>query len=338
MSERTVSGVLSLALLGVLAGLFFFSLSLGRVGGPLVDSLPWDFLYLDPDVFGETNRLILVEVRLPRTLLAVMTGLSLGLSGAVLQGLFRNPLADPGIIGTSSTASLGAVVVLYFSLAEYSNLALTAGGVAGALLGLVGLYILTGKKPGTTGFILAGVALSSLAVAMTSLALSLAPSPFATLEILFWMMGSVADRTFTHVWIALPLMITGWLLLLGAGRGVDALCLGEESATNLGFNVPNIRARIILGCALCVGAAVSVTGAIGFIGLVVPHILRPLVGFQPRALLVPAGIGGACLLLLADIAVRLMPPGPELKLGVLTALVGAPFFFWLLVRYRREML
>jgi len=332
------TALLTIFLLVMLLVLMLFSLSLGRAGGPVLDLLPWDALGATGKALGKTEWIILMDIRLPRSFLAVITGITLGLSGAAMQGLFRNPLADPGIIGTSSTASLGAVIVLYFGLGGGHFLALPAGGITGALLGLIGLYILTGRHPTTTGFILAGVALGTLAVSLSSLALNLAPSPYASLEILFWMMGSVADRSFSQIWVALPFMGAGWVLILTSGRGIDALSLGEEGATSLGFNVSYLQARIVIGSALCVGASVSISGAIGFVGLTVPHLLRPLVGYQPKALLIPSALGGGVLVLMADLAVRAMPPGPELKLGVLTAIVGAPFFFWLLVRYRKEML
>jgi len=181
--------------------------------------------------------------------------------------------------------------------------------------------------------VLAGMALSSLAGALTSLALSLSPNPFALAEIVFWLLGSLADRSLTHVWLALPFMAVGWALLLTAGRHLDALTLGELTARSLGVDLGRLRLRIVLGTALAVGAAVAVSGTIGFVGLIVPHLMRPLVGWQPGRLLLPSALGGAALTLAADIAVRL-PGGAELKLGVVTALIGAPFFLALVLRTR----
>jgi iron complex transport system permease protein len=283
-------------------------------------------------------KIILMEVRLPRMILGLMVGATLGLSGAALQGLLRNPLAEPGLVGTSSGAALGAVIVFYFSIGGTSGAFVPLGGMAGALLALVVLYALTGRDSNIMTLILAGVAINSFAGAMTSLALNLAPSPFAALEIVFWMLGSLADRSLEHVQIALPLTLAGWALLLSTGRPLDALTLGEDTAASLGYSRTWVRARVIGGTGLAVGAAVSVTGVIGFVGLVVPHLLRPLVGHRPSRLLVPSALAGAVLTLLSDIAVRLMPFGPELKLGVVTSIIGAPFFLYLLLKSRRATL
>ena len=305
------------------------SLSIGRNAGPVLDTL-----ITSNALSSGLIEIILLEVRLPRTLLALLTGATLGLTGAALQGLFRNPLAEPGVIGVSSSAVLGAVMVLYYGIANNLIFALPAGGIAGAVVGLLFLYLLAGKRCDITTLILAGVAISAISSAATSLALNMAPSPYAALEILFWLMGSVADRSMDQVWVALPFMAVGAILLLTTGRGLDALSIGEKGAQSLGVNLNTLRFRIIAGTALSVGAAVSVTGAIGFIGLVVPHLLRPLARHQPGKLLIPSALGGACLLMAADIVVRLMPPGPELKLGVITAMIGAPFFLWLVFHLR----
>jgi iron complex transport system permease protein len=287
---------------------------------------------------SEATRIIVIELRLPRAILGVMVGATLGLAGAALQGFLRNPLAEPGLIGVSSTAALGAVLTLYTGIAAAFTLALPLGGVTGALIGVALLHILAGRNGGALTLILAGIAITSMGGALTALVLNLAPSPFAALEIVFWLMGSLADRSFDHVWLALPFMVVGWALLLTVGRPLDALTLGEDTAQSLGFNLGQVRARLILGTALSVGAATAVAGTIGFLGLVVPHILRPLVGHQAGKLLLPSALGGAILMLLADIAVRLPFPGNELKLGVLTALVGGPFFLWLIVAYRRRLI
>ncbi|MGE5515192.1 MAG: FecCD family ABC transporter permease [Bacteroidota bacterium] len=269
------------------------------------------------------------DIRLPRTLLAVLTGASLGLSGAVLQGLLRNPLADPGVVGVSAVASLGAVLAFYFGLWSVA-----AGGIAGGLAAALLLIVLAGRNTGTLTLLLAGVALSSFAVALTSLALNLAPSPLAAYEIMFWLLGSVADRSWDHVGTALPFVITGWALLLTTGRGLTALSLGDDVAHTLGIELGRLRLAAVTGTALCVGGSVAVTGSIGFVGLVVPHLLRPLVGHDAGRLLGASALGGALLLLAADIAVRLVAVGQELKLGVTTALVGAPFFLWQVLRMR----
>ena len=274
--------------------------------------------------------LVLMELRLPRALLGALVGFSLGLTGAVMQGYLRNPLADPGILGISSAAALGAVVVFYGGLAGSLSLALPLGGIAGAAIAALGINGLAARGTGTLGLILAGVGLSSLAGALTALALNLAPNPYAALEIVFWLMGSLADRSMDHVWLCLPLMALGWVLMLSTARALDALALGEDTAASLGFDLVSVRIRIVTGAALAVGSGVAVSGAIGFVGLVVPHLVRPLVGARPGASLWASGLLGAVLVLGADLAVRLLPTRPELKLGVVTALVGAPFLIALL--------
>lgn len=279
---------------------------------------------------------IFVEIRLPRVLLGLLVGGSLGLCGAALQGLLRNPLAEPGLLGASSGAALGAVLMFYFGLGGGLSLLLPAGAVAGAVLALLVLYGLAGRQGNFLSLILAGVAINAFAAALTSLALNFAPSPYAALEILFWMLGSLADRSLAHVWLVIPLMLPGWCIVAAAARGLDALTLGEDSAHSLGFDPRRTQWLVIGGTALAVGAAVAVTGVVGFVGLVVPHLLRPLVGHRPSRLLLPSCLAGAALTVAADTAVRLMPPGPELKLGVVTALLGAPFFVHLMYRLRRE--
>ncbi|GAN86648.1 iron ABC transporter permease [Komagataeibacter intermedius] len=281
--------------------------------------------------------IIVEQLRLPRALLAIMVGGTLGLSGAVLQGYLRNPLADPGILGVSGGAALGAVSVFYTGLMQVSVMALPLGGLAGALCAVVVLMGLVGRG-GTLVLLLAGAALSSFAAALTALVLNLVPSPYASFEIMHWLMGSLTDRTFTHVWICLPGVVCGMLLMLSAGRALDALTLGEDVAESLGFRLHGVcgmQTRIVLGAALSVGSCVAVSGAIGFVGLVVPHLLRPLTGYQPSRLLVPSALGGSLLLLGADMVVRVVSAGTELQLGVLTALVGAPVFFIRVIMLKR---
>ncbi len=285
---------------------------------------------------GEAAAIIMREVRLPRALLAAAVGFSLGLSGAALQGFLRNPLAEPGIIGVSASASLGAVLVFYTGLAGASLLALPAGALAGALVGMLVLLGIAARSASTLTLILAGVALTSLCGALTSLVLNLSPNPFASYEIIFWLLGSIKDRSMEHVWLALPLMAAGWALILAQARTLDALTFGEEAASSLGANVGRSRVMLIAGVALCVGAGTAVTGAIAFIGLVVPHLLRPFTDRLPGSLLLPSALGGAALLTAADIVSRVIVPGQELNVGVVTALIGAPFFLWLVTRSRRE--
>src|SRR5262245_11398980 len=280
--------------------------------------------------------LVLVELRLPRALLGCLVGFSLGLCGAALQGLLRNPLAEPGIIGVSSMASLGAVIVFYFGLSGVFLLALPLGGVAGAMVATILLLGLAGRGVSTMTLILAGVAIYSFANAATALALNLAPNPFAVMEIVYWLLGSLADRSLPYVWLVLPIMLAGWALILISGPPLDALTLGEDTAKSLGFNLGRLRFQLVAGTALAVGSAVAVAGSIGFVGLVVPHLLRPLVAHRPGRLLLVSGLGGAVLTLASDITVRLLPVQPELKLGVVTAIIGAPFLFSLIYRLRAE--
>ena len=282
---------------------------------------------------SDTAVLIMREIRLPRALLGLLIGGTLGLSGAALQGFLRNPLAEPGIIGVSSSAALGAVIALYSGLSAAFTLALPVLAIGGALVSVLILQLLSGGRS-TLTLILAGVAITSLAGALTSLALNLSPNPYAATEIIFWMLGSLTDRSMGHVWLATPFIVTGSVLVLLTARSLEALTLGEDASASMGVNLSRTRVLIVLGTALSVGAATAVSGVIGFVGLVVPHMLRPFVDHRPALLLPVSALGGALLLLVADITVRLVTPGSELKLGVLTALVGAPFFLWLVIRAR----
>ncbi|MEO1610279.1 MAG: iron ABC transporter permease [Pseudomonadota bacterium] len=287
---------------------------------------------------NEAARIIIQEIRLPRALLGVMIGATLGLSGAALQGYLRNPLADPGVLGISSTAALGAVLAIFTGASAAWSFALPSAAILGAGVAVVLLRVLAGKNAGTLTLILAGVAISSLAGALTTLTLNLSSNPFAALEIVFWMLGSLTDRSMLHVWLAAPFMIVGWICLFASARTLDAMTLGADVAQTLGTDLRRAQALIVGGTAVAVGAATAIAGAIGFVGLVVPHLLRPLVGAQPSHLLPASALGGAVLVLAADIAVRVIEPSRDIKLGVLTALVGAPFFLWLVLKTRREAL
>ena len=279
--------------------------------------------------------LVMREIRLPRAILALAIGAALGLAGAAMQGYLRNPLADPGLIGVSGSAALGAVIAIQTGIAGTATLALPIAALAGAVIGVALVLVLAGPRGGSLTLILAGIAISALAGALTSLALNLSPNPFAANEIVFWMMGSLADRSMTHVWIALPLIVVGSLALATLSRGLDALTLGEDAAASMGIGMTRLRLVLIFGTAAVVGASTAVAGAIGFIGLVVPHVLRGFVGGRPGHLLWASALGGAVMLLAADIAVRVVLPARDLKLGVLTALIGAPLFLHLIYRTRR---
>lgn len=299
-------------------------------------------LLLGPEGFGlpaddRAAHLVLTEIRLPRALLGLLIGGALGLSGAVLQGYLANPLAEPGLLGVSGGAALGAVVAIHSGLAGTVALALPLGGLLGGAAASIAIMLLAGERSGPITLILAGVAISSLAAALTSLALNLAPNPFASVEIVFWLMGSLSDRSLLHVWLAAPLIVVGCFILLATGAALDALTLGEDAAANLGFDLARVRLLVVAGTALAVGAGTAVAGTIGFVGLVVPHLLRPLVAHRPRHLLLASFFGGGTLVVLADVALRLASPAGDIKLGVLTALIGAPFFLWLVVKTRREL-
>jgi iron complex transport system permease protein len=285
----------------------------------------------------EATVLIMREIRLPRALLGALIGGVLGLSGAALQGYLRNPLAEPGLIGVSGGATFGAVLAIHTGAATVWSLALPIGGLLGAA-GAVALVIgLAGLRSGPLTLILAGVAVTSFAGALTALALNLTRNPFATTEIMFWMLGSLSDRSMVHVGLAAVLIVPAIGLLLLLPRSLDALTLGEEAARSLGVDLQRTRNLVVAGTAMGVGAATAVAGSIAFVGLVVPHLLRPLVGHQPGRLLLPSLLGGMALVLAADVAVRLLRFEGELKLGVLTALIGAPFFFALVLRTRSEL-
>ena len=280
--------------------------------------------------------LVMREIRLPRMLLAILIGGSLGLAGAAMQGYLRNPLAEPGLIGISGSAALGAVIAIQTGLSAAFALALPLMALAGAVGAVLLLVLLAGPRGGSLTLILAGIAVSAMASALTSLVLNLSPSPYAAGEIVFWMMGSLADRSMVHVWLAAPFMAAGALLLARTGRGLDALTLGEDAAGAMGVHLTRLRLALVLGTACVVGAGTAVAGAIGFVGLVVPHLLRPVLGARPSALLWTSAAGGAALLLAADIAVRVVMPDRDLKLGVVTALVGAPLFLHLIWKTKGE--
>lgn len=325
MTRRPVVAGLAI----VLVVLFFASLFTGRVWLPPAE------LIGGPDAPATAlARLILVELRLPRALLGVLVGASLGLCGAVLQGLTRNPLAEPGLLGISSGAALGAVIAIYTGLALRVPLATPLLGLTGAFLTSL-LTLALGRGGGMLVLILAGSSVSGLMLAGTALALNLAPNPYASYEISQWLLGSLADKSWDQLALAGPFMIVGCALLLGTGRALDALALGELQARSLGIDLARLRLRIIIGTALAVGSATSMTGAIGFIGLVAPHLVRHLVGYEPRRVLVPSLLCGAAVLLAADVGTRLLPLDQELKLGVVTGLVGAPFFIALVLRLKR---
>ncbi len=281
------------------------------------------------------ERAILFELRLPRAILGLAVGAMLGLSGAALQGFLRNPLAEPSVLGASNGASLGAVIALYFGLAELHPVMLPIVAIAGAFAALGLLFLLSAGSQSALSLILAGIAVGTLAVAGVSLALNLSPNPFAAMEIMTWLLGSLEDRSFSHVALALPCIALGMVLVGWDGHALDALTLGEDGARALGVDLRRTRMRMLVGVAIGVGGAVAVSGAIGFIGLIVPHLVRPMTDRSPSTILLPSALGGAALLTFADVLVRVIPTSNELKLGVVTAFLGVPVFLVHLIRERR---
>ncbi|HVF93576.1 MAG TPA: iron ABC transporter permease [Sphingomonas sp.] len=275
---------------------------------------------------------IIIELRLPRAVLGAALGATLGLSGAALQGYLRNPLADPAVVGVSSAAALGAVATIVAGVATGPIVFAAAMTGAGGAMAL--LAALTWRSGSAVGFVLAGTVLASLAGALTAFLISIAPNPYAVAEVIDWMMGALTDRGWSDVRMALPPMLVGAVLLLRTAPALDALSLGEAAARTLGVRLGRVRLLVVLGTGLVVGAGVAVTGVIGFVGLVVPHLLRPVFGHRPGALLLPSALGGAALILAADSIVRLVPGAGEVRLGVAMALIGAPFFLVLMLKER----
>ena len=328
----------NLVFASLLAVLFPLSLLAGRV-------------WIAPADFGPGNTLlILANLRLPRAVLAVTIGAGLGAAGAAMQGYLRNPLADPGLFGIAPMAALGAVASFWLGAAippAWAAWSLPLLALAGAGLGMAALALIAGRTSsdaaggaggGIALFTLAGLMLASLAGALTALAITLAPNPFALSEIVMWLNGALTDRSWREVWIAAPLTLAGVAVLALAARSLDALTLGEETARSLGVAPGRLLALLVIGIGLTVGAGVAVAGIIGFVGLVVPHLVRPLTDRLPSSLILPSALAGACLVLLADSVVRVLPLVTELRLGIALSLIGAPFFGWLLLRMRKGQL
>lgn len=314
-------------LFSALVLLSFASLSAGKVW------IPWDVWFSAAD---DVRASIIIDLRLPRTLLGIAVGVALGVSGAALQGYTRNPLADPGVLGVSSMAAFGAVMTLYLGVSATMPWILPLGAMLGAFVGIAVLLLLAGNSSSILTFVLAGMILNMVSSAGVALALNLAPTPWAVNEIINWLLGSLADRSIDEVEMAVPFIVLGCVLLFTTTRALDALTLGDTGARSLGIDVKRTRMVLALGVGLAAGASVAVTGMIGFVGLVTPHLLRPWVGARPGALLFPSALAGAVIVLAADIIVRITPSPAELKLGVAMAAVGGPFFLALLVKLRRR--
>lgn len=293
-------------------------------------------IWIDP---AETPNaaVILMELRLPRAVLALLVGAGLGAAGAAMQGYLRNPLADPGLFGIAPMAALGAVVSLWFGFAAGAWL-LPLMALAGAAMGMAMLALIAGRTGGIALFTLAGLMIASLAGALTALAITLSPSAFAMSEIVLWLNGALTDRSWQEVTLAAPLIAAGIALLFAASKPLDALTLGEAAARSLGVRPGVLLALLVGGVGLTVGASVAVAGIIGFVGLIVPHLVRPMTDRLPSSLIVPSALAGGCLVLAADSLVRILPLVTELRLGIALSLLGAPFFLWLLLKMRRGRL
>lgn len=306
----------------------------------LVILLPLSLLagrvWLDPFTDPRAS-LILMELRLPRALLAIVIGAGLGAAGAAMQGYLRNPLADPGLFGIAPMAALGAVASLWLGVSA-SQWTLPVMALAGAALGMALLAIIAGRTGGIALFTLAGLMIASLAGALTALAITLAPSAFAMSEIVMWLNGALTDRSWRDVYLAAPLVLAGIALLGIKARSLDALTLGEVAARSMGVRADLLLALLVGGVGLTVGTSVAVAGIIGFVGLIVPHLVRPLTDRLPSSLILPSALAGACLVLAADSVVRILPLVTELRLGIALSLLGAPFFLWLLLKIRRGRL
>lgn len=280
------------------------------------------------------DQIVLWQIRIPRLLAAYSVGAALGISGAALQGLLRNPLAEPGVLGVSASAALGATFTIYYGLASLTPWLLPIGAIVGALAATGVLAAAALRTQSVITLILIGVGLSSLAGALMSLLMNLAPNPFSLSDMVNWMLGSVANRSLQDLTFTAPFMLIGGALLFASRHGLSILTLGEEAAAGAGLNLSRQRLLVVLGAGLATGAAVALAGAIGFVGIIAPHLVRPLVKHDPARTLLPSALLSGIILVLADIGVRLIPSPNELKLGVVAALIGAPAFIWIALQRR----
>ncbi len=282
----------------------------------------------------ETARIIVWEIRLPRALAALGVGAALGASGALMQGLLRNPLAEPGVLGVSASASLGAIIALYFGLTFLGAFTVPVLAVLGALVATGVLSFLAAARISAVQLILVGVGLSSFAGALGALAINLAPNRFALSDMVTWMLGSVTNRSLDDLVFVAPFWVAGVVLAVLTAPGLRALALGEETAQSLGVNLGRTRTGVIGAAALLTGAAVAISGVIGFVGIVAPHIVRPFVRHDPADLVWPSALLGGGLIALADLILRLAPLDQELRLGVMVSMIGAPIFILIAARSR----
>lgn len=320
MTQRAIITMLLVACAVVMLAACFLGatpMGAGRIAQALIGNGP------------PADSLIIWSIRLPRALAAFVVGMALGISGAALQGLLRNPLAEPGVLGVSASASLGATFVIYYGLAAVSPWAMPAAAILGALAATSLITVAALKTRAVVTLILIGVGLSSFSGAAMSMLMNLAPNPFSLSDLINWMLGSVANRSFADIGFAAPFLLGGLAIIMATRRGLTALTLGDEAAQGVGLDLRKQRIAVVLGAGLLSGAAVSIAGAIGFVGIIAPHVIRPWVSYDPARTILPAGLLAGIILMVADIAVRLAPTTNELKLGVVAALIGAPAFVWI---------
>ena len=289
---------------------------------------------------SEADDVIVWTIRLPRVLVAALSGASLAAAGAAMQGLFRNPLAEPSVVGVSAGAGLGAVIAFVTGLVAQSALWLPLCSFVAALLTLLGVYSLatrSGRTP-IAALLLAGIAVGSFLTALSSLLISMNFVDWqVAAEILYWMMGGLDSRSWVHVWIVLPFTIVGGALTIWFARDLDLMLTGEEVSASLGVDVQTLKLSVLAAAALLTAASVAVSGILAFVGLVVPHIVRLILGPSHRILLPASMLTGAVFLIGCDILARTIYAPMEIRLGVVTAAIGAPFFLWLLHARRREL-
>lgn len=307
----------------------FTALFLGSTALPLERVFMALFGYAD-----KGDQLVIWAIRLPRALAAFLVGAALGLSGAALQGLLRNPLAEPGVLGVSASASLAATFALYYGFVALNPWLLPISAIAGALAATSILAIAAIRTNSVVTLILIGVGLSSFSGAFMALLMNLAPNPFSLSDMINWMLGSVANRSFNEIALTLPFLLVGTALIWCTRRGLSLLTLGEEAASGAGLDLRKQRIYIVLGAGLVTGASVALAGVIGFVGIVAPHLVRPLVGHDPARSLLPSALLAGVILVVADIILRVIPTTNELKLGVVAALLGAPIFIWIAMQRR----
>ncbi|MDE2884098.1 MAG: iron chelate uptake ABC transporter family permease subunit [Chloroflexota bacterium] len=337
-SRLAIGGSVLLLLIAASAAV---SLSMGPVGIPAshVGSIVLSFLGLETVPFGRTEQLVIEQIRLPRILVGAVVGVALGVAGATMQGLFRNPMADPGIIGVSAGGAVGGVPAFARGAASLFFLALPLFAFVGAIAATFLVYGIAaaGGRFSMATLLLAGVAVNAFLGAVVSAIIILLPGADALREVLFWLAGGLDSRAWEHVRIAAPPILAGTFVILLMARDLNLLMLGDDEARSMGVHVGTARVVLLSAAALVTGAAVAVSGTIAFVGLVTPHILRLLIGPDHRVLVPMSALGGAVFVTVADTVARTIIQPAEFRVGVLTAFVGAPFFILLLIRNKRQV-